>query len=161
MTISAKHYQSGFGNEFATEALPGILPIGQKSPQKVARGLYAEQISGTAFTAPRSENRRSWLYRIRPSAVHGKFVEKNHPSLRGAFDEMDPSPNQLRWSPFPVPAVPCDFVDGLVTIAGNGSSDAQSGIAIHLYLANCSMVNRYFYNADGELLIVQIGRAHV
>lgn len=152
-------YLSGFGNEFATEARPGILPVGRNSPQKVARGLYTEQLSGTAFTAPRAENRRSWLYRIRPSAVHGKFVEINHPTLLGgSFYELNPSPNQLRWNPFPVPTTACDFIDGLATIAGNGSSDTQSGIAIHLYLANQSMTNRFFYNADGELLIVpQLG----
>ena len=155
MSTSKHTYQSGFGNEFATEALPDVLPVGQNSPQKVARGLYAEQLSGTAFTAPRSENRRSWLYRIRPSAAHGKFIEKNHATLRGGeFDEIAPSPNQLRWNPFPVPSKACDFIDGLVTIAGNGSSDTQSGIAIHLYLANRSMSGKYFYNADGELLIV-------
>lgn len=156
-------YLSGFGNEFATEALPGILPVGQNSPQQVARGLYAEQLSGTAFTAPRAENRRSWLYRIRPSAVHGKFFKKNHPTLRsGSFRDTDPSPNQLRWNPFPVPTTASDFIDGLVTIAGNGSADTQSGIAIHLYLANQSMKHRFFYNADGELLIVpQLGELNL
>ncbi len=159
MSTSKHTYQSGFGNEFATEALPDVLPVGQNSPQKVARGLYAEQLSGTAFTAPRSENRRSWLYRIRPSAVHGKFIEKNHATLcGGAFDQIVASPNQLRWNPFPIPSKACDFIDGLVTIAGNGSSDIQSGMAIHVYLANRSMSDKYFYNADGELLIVpQLG----
>lgn len=154
-----RHYLSGFGNEFATEALPDVLPVGQNSPQKVARGLYAEQLSGTAFTAPRTENRRAWLYRIRPSAVHQRFVEKPHPSLAsGPFDAVPASPNQLRWDPFPLPTAPTDFVDGLITIGGNGSADSQTGVAIHVYVANRSMPERFFTNADGELLIVpQLG----
>ena len=152
---TTRRYQSGFGNEFATEALPGVLPIGQNSPQKVAHGLYAEQISGSAFTAPRSENKRSWLYRIRPAAMHQAFVEKAHTTLMsGPFDAAAPSPNQLRWNPFPLPDVPTDFIDGLITIAGNGSPDSQCGIAIHVYAANRSMQDRFFYNADGELLLV-------
>ena len=141
-------YQSGFGNEFATEAVPGALPIGRNSPQRVAHGLYAEQFSGTAFTAPRSHNRRSWLYRIRPAAVHRPFVEIDSGLLRSRFDEVPTPPNQLRWNPLPMPTAPTDFVDGLVTVAGN------AGCAIHLYVANRSMEGRFFYDADGELLIV-------
>ncbi|MGH8171861.1 MAG: homogentisate 1,2-dioxygenase, partial [Rhodanobacteraceae bacterium] len=148
------NYQSGFGNEFATEAVPGTLPVGQNSPQKVAHGLYAEQISGTAFTAPRHSNRRSWLYRIRPAAIHGSFEEFAHAHFHNRFEEVPASPNQLRWDPFPLPTEPTDFIDGLFTIAGNGSAAAQTGCGIHLYTANRSMQGRFFYDADGELLIV-------
>ncbi len=151
----SRNYQSGFGNEFATEALPGVLPASQNSPQKVARGLYAEQLSGTAFTAPRSDNQRSWLYRIRPAAMHHPFAKVFHPTLQsGPFTELSASPNQLRWNPFPIPSAPADFIEGLITIAGNGSADSQIGVAIHVYTANRSMQDRFFYNADGELLIV-------
>jgi homogentisate 1,2-dioxygenase len=151
----SRTYQSGFGNEFATEALPGVLPVGQNSPQKVAHGLYAEQLSGTAFTAPRSDNQRSWLYRIRPAAMHQPFAKVFHPTLQsGPFTELSASPNQLRWNPFPIPSTPADFIEGLMTIAGNGSADSQIGVAIHVYAANRSMQDRFFYNADGELLIV-------
>lgn len=151
----SRNYQSGFGNEFATEALPGVLPASQNSPQKVARGLYAEQLSGTAFTAPRSDNQRSWLYRIRPAAMHHPFAKVFHPTLQsGPFTELSASPNQLRWNPFPIPSAPADFIEGLITIAGNGSADSQIGVAIHVYTANRSMQDRFFYNADGEMLIV-------
>ena len=151
----SRTYQSGFGNEFATEALPGVLPASQNSPQKVAHGLYAEQLSGTAFTAPRSDNQRSWLYRIRPAAMHQPFAKVFHPTLQsGPFTELSASPNQLRWNPFPIPSTPADFIEGLMTIAGNGSADSQIGVAIHVYAANRSMQDRFFYNADGELLIV-------
>ena len=152
---SSRRYQSGFGNEFATEAVAGSLPIGQNSPQQVAHGLYAEQLSGSAFTAPRAENRRSWLYRIRPGSLHQPFVEVASGLLQsGPFDAHATSPNQLRWDPFPLPSAPTDFIAGLMTIAGNGSPDSQSGIAIHVYAANRAMQDRYFYNADGEMLIV-------
>jgi homogentisate 1,2-dioxygenase len=152
-------YQSGFGNEFATEALPGALPPHQNSPQKVAYGLYAEQISGTAFTAPRSHNRRSWVYRIRPAAVHEPFRQIDSGLLLSDFNAVPTPPNQLRWDPQAMPDQPTDFVEGLITMAGNGSPDAQSGCAIHLYLANRDMTDRFFYSADGELLIVpQQGR---
>jgi homogentisate 1,2-dioxygenase len=154
-------YLSGFGNEFATEALPGALPQHRNSPQQVAYGLYAEQLSGTAFTAPRSHNRRSWLYRIRPAAVHGSFVPLDAPRLVSRFDNAAP-PNQLRWSPLPMPTSPTDFIDGWVTMAGNGSAEAMTGCAVHLYAANQSMDGRYFYNADAELLIVpQLGRLRI
>ncbi|MGZ3181482.1 MAG: homogentisate 1,2-dioxygenase [Telluria sp.] len=152
-------YMSGFGNEFATEALPGALPAHRNSPQQVAYGLYAEQISGTAFTAPRSHNRRSWLYRIRPGAMHGEFTRMDNGPIESDFTRVAAPPNQLRWNPLPMPSTPTDFVDGWVTMAGNGSPDAMNGCAIHLYAANKPMGDRYFYSADGELLIVpQQGR---
>ena len=148
-------YQSGFGNEFVTEAEQGALPRGQNSPQQAPLGLYAEQFSGTAFTAPRAVNRRTWCYRIRPSVTHKPF--EAHPARlirSGPFDEVPTPPNQLRWDPLPIPAEPTDFVDGMVTMAGNGDPAAQTGVAIHLYTANRGMRGRFFYDADGELLIV-------
>jgi homogentisate 1,2-dioxygenase len=152
-------YQNGFANEFGTEALEGALPKGRNSPQRCAYGLYAEQFSGTAFTAPRHSNRRSWLYRIRPAAVHGEFRRMDDGYLTSRFDLVDPSPNQLRWSPLPIPVEPTDFIAGLRTVAGNGSPEQQSGCGIHWYVANRSMIDRFFYSADGELLIVpQLGR---
>jgi homogentisate 1,2-dioxygenase len=155
-------YQSGFGNEFASEALAGTLPVGQNSPQRVAHGLYAEQLSGTAFTAPRHANRRSWLYRIRPAAVHQPFQARVHATFHNRFDEAPASPNQLRWDPLPLPAEPTDFLDGLYTVAGNGGAAEQAGCGIHLYVANRSMQGRFFYDADGELLIVpQQGRLRI
>ncbi|MBN8887143.1 MAG: homogentisate 1,2-dioxygenase [Rudaea sp.] len=157
--MSALKYQSGFGNEFATEAVAGALPEGRNSPQRVAHGLYAEQLSGTAFTAPRHTNRRSWLYRIRPAAVHAPFALRNGGKFHNAFDEAPATPNQLRWDPWPLPSEPTDFIDGLITVAGNGGAPTQHGIGIHVYAANRSMQGRYFYDADGELLVVpQLGR---
>lgn len=155
-------YQSGFGNEFATEALPGALPVGRNSPQRAPYGLYAEQLSGTAFTAPRHVNRRSWLYRIRPAALHGAFAPYAHPYFHSDFGHGPVTPEQLRWSPRPMPATPTDFIDGLFTMAGNGGPESQAGLGIHVYAANQSMEGRYFYDADGELLIVpQLGRLRI
>ncbi len=147
-------YLTGFGNHHASEAVPGALPVGRNSPQHVPYGLYAEQFSGTAFTAPRAENRRSWLYRMRPTAAHPPFVPMDSGLIRSApFDEVPPSPNRLRWNPLDLPQVPTDFIDGLVSYAGN------EGAAIHLYAANRSMVDRAFVCADGEMLIMpQQGR---
>src|ERR1700744_2143079 len=124
-----QHSPSGFGNHFATEAVPGALPIGRNSPQTVPFGLYAEQLSGTAFTAPRAENRRSWLYRMRPTANHAPFTPYEGARLlrSGPFDEVPPSPNRLRWDPLPIPAEPTDFVDGLVTYGGNGDVAGGDG----------------------------------
>ena len=159
MSADELRYQSGFGNEFATEALPGALPVGRNSPQRAPYGLYAEQLSGTAFTAPRADNRRSWLYRIRPAAMHRPFERIDDGRIVGRFDEVDATPNQLRWNPMPMPSAPTDFVDGLVTMAGNGGPAVQTGAAAHLYAANRSMAKRAFYNADAEMLIVpQLGR---
>ncbi|RZJ85519.1 MAG: homogentisate 1,2-dioxygenase [Massilia sp.] len=156
-------YLSGFGNEFATEALEGALPVGQNSPQRAPYGLYAEQISGTAFTAPRSHNRRSWLYRIRPAAVHLPFRLIESTAIVSDFSTVPPTPpNQLRWDPLPMPTAPTDFIDGWTTMAGNGAPDSLQGCAIHLYAANQPMVQRFFYDADGELLIVpQQGRLQI
>jgi homogentisate 1,2-dioxygenase len=160
--IESRGYQSGFGNEFATEAVAGTLPIGRNSPQRVAHGLYAEQLSGTAFTAPRHANRRSWLYRIRPAAMHGTFEPFVQAAFHNAFGDGPVTPDQLRWSPLPLPERPTDFVEGLFTMAGNGSPAAQHGVGIHLYTANRDMQGRWFYDADGELLVVpQQGRLHI
>jgi len=147
---------TGFGNQFATEAVAGALPVGQNAPQKVPFGLYTEQLSGTAFTAPRAENKRSWLYRLRPTASHKPFQPYQGAALlRSApFDELPPTPNRLRWDPLPLPEVATDFVDGLVTYGGNGDVTIGAGIGIHLYSANRSMARRAFQNADGEMLIV-------
>ncbi len=153
-------YQSGFLNEFATEAVAGALPKGQNSPQKHPLNLYAEQFSGTAFTAPRSSNRRTWCYRIKPSTVHKPYVEIPNSLLRSwPSAEARTTPNQLRWDPLPIPAEKTDFVSGLTTMGGNGNAALQTGVAIHIYCANASMDRRFFWNADGEMLIVpQQGR---
>src|SRR5580693_667686 len=162
LTKTSLRYQSGFGNEFSSEAVDGVLPRGQNSPQKVTHGLYTEQLSGTAFTAPRGVNRRTWLYRIRPSVAHKPFKPISLKRLRSApFDEVPTPPNQLRWGPIPVPSPSerTDFIDGLITMAGNGDTHTHMGVGIHIYVANASMTDRFFYNADGEMLIVpQQGR---
>lgn len=150
---------SGFGSEFASEHpdYPNSLPEGQNSPQTCAYGLYAEQISGSAFTAPRSENMRSWFYRALPSAVHNQFeVYLGSKHLTSNFEETHPSPNQFRWKPFDLPekSINVDFVDGLSTICGAGDPKVRHGIAVHVYSCNASMVNRAFYNSDGDYLIV-------
>ncbi len=157
--MSKDRYQTGFGNSFATEAMAGALPVGRNSPQRCPHGLYAEQLSGTAFTAPRADNRRSWLYRIRPAAVHRPFERFSAGRIVSDFSAEPAPPNQLRWDPLPMPSEPTDFVEGLVTMAGQGDPHAQVGAAAHLYAANRSMTGRAFYDADGELLIVpQSGR---
>ena len=156
-------YLQGFGNHFTSEALPGALPQGRNSPQRCPYGLYAEQLSGTAFTAPRQANRHSWLYRIRPAAMLASpFRPLPHRGLMGRFDTLPVSPNPLRWSPPPIPREPADFIDGLLTLGGTGSPETHAGCGIHWYLANRPMHDRFFYDADGELLIVpQLGRLRV
>ncbi|HEX7875505.1 MAG TPA: homogentisate 1,2-dioxygenase [Sphingobium sp.] len=151
---------SGFANHFATEAVAGALPEGRNSPQHAPFGLYAEQLSGTAFTAPRGENRRSWLYRMRPAAGHPPYrAYERETLLRSApFDELPASPNRMRWNPMETREEPTDFVDGLASICGAGDVAAGVGLGVHLYAANRSMERRAFCNADGEMLIVpQIG----
>ncbi|MCV6603915.1 MAG: homogentisate 1,2-dioxygenase [Porticoccaceae bacterium] len=152
-------YLSGFNNEHETEALPGALPQGMFSPQKVAYGLYAEKFTSTAFTAPRHHNRRTWFYRIRPSVAQGDYRQIEQGLIRSApITEAVTPPNMYRWNPLPIPSEATDFVDGLVTMAANGDLGSQAGIGIHHYRINRSMEDRYFYNADGELLFVpQLG----
>jgi homogentisate 1,2-dioxygenase len=145
----------GFGNEHSSEAVPGALPHGRNSPQRAPLGLYAEQLSGSAFTEPRAHNRRSWLYRIRPSAAHPAFTRVDNGRLRSApFTETVPDPNRLRWNPLPEPAPGTDWLAGLWTLGGNGDVTRRTGMAVHLYHANSSMADRVFSDADGELLIV-------
>ena len=160
MTTDAPAYMTGFANHHATEAVPGALPKGRNSPQRPAFGLYTEQLSGTAFTMPRSENRRSWLYRMRPSADHPPFAPYDG-SLRFAATapEAPLAPNRLRWDPVASPALGTDFVDGIVTAVFNRAPAELEGVAVHLYAANASMADRVFSSADGELLILpQQGR---
>ncbi|MFM8316466.1 MAG: homogentisate 1,2-dioxygenase, partial [Deltaproteobacteria bacterium] len=148
-------YFSGFGNHFESEALPSALPHGQNSPQRPPYGLYAEQLSGTAFTAPRNENQKTWFYRIRPSVLHEAFQPIQSQLLKTApFLDERVSPNQMRWDPIPSPTQPTDFIDGLITMVGNGHVSHHSGCAAHLYFMNQPMTHRYFYNSDGELLFV-------
>lgn len=148
-------YQSGFGNTFSTEAVKGALPVGQNSPQRAPRGLVAEVISGTAFTAPRAENLSTWMYRIRPSAMHAPYRRMANGLLRsGPFDEVETPPTRLRWDPLPIPARPTDFIEGLTSIAGSGDPAGLAGIAVHMYRANRAMTDRYFSNVDGEMMLV-------
>jgi homogentisate 1,2-dioxygenase len=148
-------YQSGFGNTFSSEALRGALPVGQNSPQRTPKGLYAEVLSGTAFTAPRAENQSTWLYKLRPSAMQPPFRRMDNGLLRsGPFDEEPASPNRLRWNPLPLSTKPTDFISGLATLAGSGEPAAQGGIAVHIYRASRSMTDRVFANADGEMMFV-------
>ncbi|MBV9594373.1 MAG: homogentisate 1,2-dioxygenase [Actinobacteria bacterium] len=153
-------YLSGFGNEHVTEAVPGALPVGRNAPQRAPLGLYTEQLNGTSFTQPRGVNRRSWLYRQMPSAAHPKFSRIGNGSLASApIADVEPDPNRLRWNPPPWPDRPTDFIDGLFTVCANGDVRCRSGIAVHFYTADTSMLERYFVNADGELLLVpQEGR---
>ena len=150
---------TGFGNEHASEAVEGALPP-RNSPQRVPFGLYAEQLSGTSFTAPRAESRRTWLYRLRPTAAHHAFRPLASGLLRsGPFEDVPPDPNRLRWDPPPIPAAATTFIDGLMTLGGNGSPGTLNGAAVHLYACNRSMTDTVFFNADGELLFVpQAGR---
>ena len=142
--MSTLVYQTGFGNDFATEAVKGALPVGRNSPQKAPLGLYAEQFSGTAFTAPRANNRRSWQYRIRPSVVHKPSVQIDAKLWLSRFDDISANPNQMRWSPMPMPSTPTDFLDGVMTIAGNGDVFSQTGISIHIFACNKDMKDRIF-----------------
>jgi homogentisate 1,2-dioxygenase len=161
-------YLSGFGNGFESEALPGALPVGRNSPQQCAYGLYAEQLSGSPFTAPRASNERSWLYRIRPSVAHwGQFTpvptEPGSPTegvrhWRSAPDPAPPVPiAQMRWDPLPVPNPTVErttFITGVRTITTGGDVATQTGFASSVYSITASMTDEYFYNGDAEMLFV-------
>jgi homogentisate 1,2-dioxygenase len=148
-------YMSGFGGHFESEAVEGALPKGRNSPQRPAFGLYAEQLSGSAFTAPRHENLRSWLYRLRPTADHRPFVRYEGARLFAPGTVKEPlAPNRLRWNPPGDLPSGADFVDGMVTMLANRDPSDLEGVAVHLYRAQRSMESRVFIDADGELLII-------
>ncbi len=155
--MSALRYQSGFGNQFESEAIAGALPQQRNSPQRVAFGLVAELMSGSAFTAPRAENRRTWMYRRQPSVASGAYAPMPHAFWKtGAVGGVNAPPDPMRWAALAVPdssEQPLDFIDGLRTIVVNGDADAQTGMAAHIVLANTSM-QRALVNADGEMLLV-------
>jgi homogentisate 1,2-dioxygenase len=158
-------YMTGFENSFATEAEARALPVARNSPQRAPLGLYAEQLSGSAFTAPRNRNKRTWFYRIRPSVKHGRgFRQVDRGLIRTSpcRDESDLPISQMRWHPVAIPEEPCDFLDGIRTIATCGDANLQLGMASHVYVANRSMEDRYFYNADGEMLLApQLGELDI
>nr|WP_295370127.1 homogentisate 1,2-dioxygenase [uncultured Sphingosinicella sp.] len=158
--MSSDGYLTGFGSHFATEAVPGALPESRNSPQKPPFGLYTEQLSGTSFTAPRHENRRSWLYRMRPSAEHPPYSRYEGAGLFApGTSNAELAPNRLRWNPLELPEEPTDLVDGLVTMAANRDPADLEGVAVHVYRVNKDMEHRAFANADGELLFIpQLGR---
>eukprot|EP01031_Cornospumella_fuschlensis_P042218 gene42218-51553_t len=153
-------YESGFGNLVCSEALPGALPVGQNSPQVCPYGLYAEQLSGSAFTAPRHRNIKTWLYRIRPSVLHEKMTKLERQPFLEAYADLDVEPNQLRWSPYPLPAEgsKVDFVQGLQLYASAGDVSMKEGLGIYMYAFNAPMHRTAFSNADGDLLLIpQLG----
>ncbi|MBN8533624.1 MAG: homogentisate 1,2-dioxygenase [Rhizobiales bacterium] len=150
-------YMSGFGNSFETEALPNALPVGRNSPQKCNYGLYAEQLSGSPFTAPRSTNERSWLYRIQPGVKHQSRYRKVSTGLIRTAPNREESSlpiGQLRWMPIPLPKEKLTFLSGMRTMTTAGDAEGQAGMAAHMALVTASMIDEYFFNADGELMIV-------
>lgn len=165
LKVAAGAYMPGFGNDFETETLPGALPQRQNSPQRCAYGLYAEQLSGSPFTAPRGTNERSWLYRIRPSVRHtGRFTKIAYPHWRTApcLDDHALALGQLRWSPLPTPDTGLNFLNGIRTMTTAGDAMTQAGMAAHAYTFNEDMVDDYAFNADGEMLIVpQMGALRI
>ena len=162
---TAKGYMPGFGNDFETEALAGALPVGRNSPRRCPYGLYAEQLSGSPFTAPHATLERSWLYRVRPSVKHVRRFSKIEMPLWNSAPNIVPdvvSLGQYRWDPTPFPEQKVNFVTGMRTITTAGDVRTQVGMAAHVYLANSGMGDEYFYNADGELLIVpQLSLIHI
>jgi homogentisate 1,2-dioxygenase len=149
------HYMTGFGAHFESEAVPGALPKGRNSPQRPPFGLYTEQLSGSSFTSPRHENRRSWLYRMRPTADHRPYVRYDGAPLFAPGTVNEPlAPNRLRWDPPADLPEGADFIDGVVTMLANRDPSDLEGVAVHLYRASRSMERRVFVDADGELLII-------
>ncbi len=159
VALTELSYLPGFASEHVTEAMEGAVPIGQFSPQRVPFGLYPEKLSTTAFTVARADNRRTWFYRIRPSVLHGEFAPMALPAWRTPPISEPPRPNQMRWDPLPIAADAGDFLDGMTTLVGGGDGRLQVGLGAHIYTAARSMTDRFFANADGELLILpQQGR---
>jgi homogentisate 1,2-dioxygenase len=155
VTAATAPYMPGFGNHVSTEAVPGALPIGRNSPQKPPFGLYAEQLSGTAFTAPRHENRRSWLYRLRPSAEHPPYTRYQGAGRFAPGTVNDPlPPNRLRWDPIAERPAGTDLIDGITTMLANRDPADLEGVAVHVYAADADMERRAFVDADGELLFI-------
>ena len=155
--MTTRGYMSGFGNSFETEALPSALPVGRNLPQKVAYGLYAEQLSGSPFTAPQATNQRSWLYRIRPTVRHvGRLARIDRGNIRTAPEREDGSQMliQRRWGPVPIPSNQRTCVTGLSTVTTAGDAEAMTGMAAHLLFVTQSMTREHFFDADGELLVV-------
>ncbi len=151
-------YLSGFGNHFSSEAVAGALPLEQNSPQLAPKGLYSEQLSGSAFTAPRANNLATWLYRIKPSVQHKSFIALETMTAKTFHKPCFSNPNQMRWNPMPTPSEDCDFVEGIRTLLGTGSSQTHSGLQVHLYQFKQKMNQRYLMNADGDFLIIpQLG----
>ncbi|MDN3650842.1 homogentisate 1,2-dioxygenase [Reinekea marina] len=151
---TALHYLSGFNNQFETEAISGALPVGQFNPQKAPLGLYTEQFSSTAFTAPRAQNRRTWFYRKRPSVCQSDYQTYVQASWTSAPEPTPTPPSAMRWSPLTGNDTTNDFIDGVVSIASNGSVKEQVGIGIAHYGFNLSMKGRAMINADAEMLFV-------
>jgi len=164
-TQGAARYMPGFGNDFETEALPGALPQGQNSPQRCPYGLYAEQLSGSPFTAPRGANERSWLYRIRPGVRHvADFARIDLPFWKTAPDPWahDLPIGPLRWDPAPIPDAPLTFLTGLRTISTCGDVNVHAGMGVHVYTITRPMEDEAFINADGEMLLApEIGRLNI
>ena len=150
-------YNPGFGNLACSEALPGALPAGQNNPQRCPYGLYAEQLSGTAFTKPRKENARVWLYRIRPSVQHAPMEALPQSDTFGGVHSLDmnPDPNQMRWMPVDIESsARVTFVQGLKTYGAAGDPTLKHGLAVHYFTANAPMGDSCMVNCDGDFLIV-------
>ena len=149
-------YTPGMQTNTVSEAEEGAVPIGQNTPQRCPLGLYAEQLSGTSFTTPRAQNQRNWAYRLMPAVRHTKFRPIAKPNLRliTDFSNEIANPLQCRWDPLPLCKKPTKFYQGIVTFCGSGSAESKSGMAVHMYSCNESMINESFCNADGDLLIV-------
>lgn len=155
-------YLHGFRNHFQSEAKTGAIPQGQYSPQNPPLGLYPEQVTGSAFTSTRQENFKLWLYRLRPSVMHGEFKKVTHRFMNGpSWGQIPTPPNQMRWTPMDYPSERRHFLEGLFCMAGNGQV-GQNGSTIYLYACNESMKKSFFYSSDGEFLIVpQEGRLEI
>jgi homogentisate 1,2-dioxygenase len=147
-------YLCGFGAAHGSEALKGALPEAQNSPRLPPYGLVAEQLNGTSFTVPRAENRRVWLYRVRPSLVQDDAEPMAHPSFNLDYLDQPPAASPVGWTPRVLPEGGIDFVDGLTTRAGAGDPADARGLALHTFVASSDMGARAMVDADGDLMIL-------